>query len=65
MVTLWWMFERIHGSRRSGDSSMPLVAKRFEERLAAIPHVERTDERLSQLFLEVVEAAGRDAERAD
>jgi hypothetical protein len=66
MVTLRWLFDRTHGSRRfSSDNSTSLIAKRFEARLATIPHVERTDERLSQVFLEVVEAACRDVERAD
>jgi hypothetical protein len=66
MVTMRWLFELMHGARQpAGDDVMPLIAKRFEERLAKIPPAERTDERLRQVFFGVVETARRGIERTD
>jgi len=57
MVVVRWLVDLLTHPENAGNDPRPLIAKRFEERLAQIPLDERTDERLSEVFLEVAEAA--------
>jgi hypothetical protein len=62
MLIALWLLDLVMSPANEGrDEVIPLVAKRFEERLAQIPPAERTDEKLHEVFIEATEAASREA----